>query len=204
MTDNRGRVAAFNPVGPSHMSLTTISDADAALLSASCVSATECVAITEFEQVLTFNPLAPALATPMAIDRTSNETATGLIGISCTSASQCVVLDFKGQELTLNPQAVGNPKPTPVAGGKLLFGLDCVAATSCVALGQKGTIVTFDPTAPGHVVSAKPAHGPFADTTCPTPKQCSVVARPNRIFTFDPGSVSSGSVATERRPAHGH
>jgi hypothetical protein len=72
-----------------------------------CPSATQCIAIDDTGQQVTFDPASPGAPspTPTAID-------TNVAGVACPTATQCTTVDQSGQEVRLTRPARA-PPPRP-------------------------------------------------------------------------------------------
>jgi hypothetical protein len=109
-----------------------------------CPTATQCTAVNNDAQQVTFDPANPGTPTPTTID-----TSNGLDGVACPSATQCTAVDGIGQQVTFDPASPGTPTPTPIDAVLRLAGVACPSATQCTAIDITGHQVTFDPASPG-------------------------------------------------------
>ena len=73
-----------------------------------CPSATQCTAVDQSGQQVTFNPASPGTPTPTAID------VHNLDGVACPTATQCTAVDVSGRQVTFNPASPGTPTPTTI------------------------------------------------------------------------------------------
>jgi hypothetical protein len=120
----------------------------------SCPTATQCTAVDNRGDVVTFNPLGSASVNGTKIDKGNR-----LSAIACPTATQCTAIDATGQELTFKPVAPGTPALTPLDSGAALAALACPSASRCVAVGGQGE-VTFDPASARHPTAVRIDVGP--------------------------------------------
>ncbi|HEY5165353.1 MAG TPA: hypothetical protein VIJ44_05315, partial [Acidimicrobiia bacterium] len=193
IVDGKGNVVVFDPATPSAAGTTSLNPGeDFGLESVTCVSATQCTAVSETKAV-TFNPAAPAGATPVVLGSKLLMTI-----VACPTATQCTAVDgIAGEALTFNPQA---PAPTtPVAvdseSDNQLLALVCPSATQCTTTSQGGRTITFDPqTGQGRAFTVDPSPGGDAigqetgvtAVACVSTSSCVAVDGAGRTMSFDP------------------
>ena len=142
------------------------------LRAVACPSASQCTAVDETGQQVTFNPASPGSPTPTAIDSYVN-----LFGVSCPSTTQCTAVDGGGREVTFNPTSPGTPTAIAIGGGSGLSGVACPLTTQCTAVDDSGYEITFDPTSPG-TPTATAIDGTTHNldgVACPSTTQCTAV-----------------------------
>ena len=140
-----------------------------------CPSASQCTALDESGQEVTFNPTAPGTPTPTTIDIGNT-----LFGLACPSASQCTAVESGGREVTFNPTAPGTPTPITIDTAGLNGPVACPSASQCTAVGG-GDEVTFNPTAPGTPtpITIDPGGNGLIGVACPSASQCTAVDNGN-------------------------
>jgi len=154
-----------------------------------CRSTTECVAVDDTGQQVTFNPKSPGTPAPSTID-----SGNGLSGIACPSGTQCTAGDFGGNEVTFNPTSPGSPTPH-VIDGNSLESVACASSNQCTAVDSSGNQVTFNPASPGSptLVQIDPVNIPLA-VACPSSSQCNAVETGGSEVAFDPTSSATPTV----------
>ena len=75
-------------------------DAGNTLTGLACPSASQCTAVDEAGQQVTFDPAAPGAPSPTTIDA-----GNALTGVACPSPRRCGAVDEAGQETTFDPTA---------------------------------------------------------------------------------------------------
>jgi hypothetical protein len=109
-----------------------------------CPAVSQCTAVDQSGNEVTFNPQSPGTPTPAPIDGT-----TPVNGIDCPSSTQCTAVDSAGKEITFNPTAPGTPTPTTIDGTNGINSVSCPSSTQCTAVDGKGQEVTFNPQSAG-------------------------------------------------------
>jgi hypothetical protein len=207
--DGEGRIVTFTPGSPTAPTATTLDPGeDFGLVDVICVSAAQCTAISQTKTV-TFNPAAPAGATPAPI------VLNGLLGrVACPSTTQCTAVDSLGNELTYNPLAPASPTKVSIdhefSNG--LLGIACPVVTQCTAVSAGTREITFNPQS-GAVttsVAVDPSSGGNAigqdsgiqAIVCASASACSAVDGNGQLLSFDPTApghpalirIDSGSI----------
>jgi hypothetical protein len=184
--------------GPIRLDQTT----GVSLAGVACPSASQCTAIDDAGQQVTFDPAAAATPTPTSIDITGDGY---LEAVACPSASQCTAVDSAGQEVTFDPKAPGKPTPTLIDSGNYLLGVACPSVRQCTAADYNGREVTFDPEAPGNPTTpilVERTTGYLDGVACPSVSQCTAVADAGQEVTFDP-KAPGAPTATTVESGHG-
>ena len=116
--------AGGGPGCPGTPTPTTI-DTTRQLAAVACPSSTQCTAIDNNGQQVTFDPTSPGTPTPTAID-----TGHSLAAVACPSSTQCTAVDVTGQQVTFDPANPGTPTPTTIDTGNALTGVIAVRKRS--------------------------------------------------------------------------
>jgi hypothetical protein len=152
------------------------------IASVACPSASQCTAVDEYGQEVTYNPAAPGTPAPATIDP-----GNGLVAVACPSTAQCTAVDYVGNQVTFNPTAPGTATPTTIDGTDTLSGgVACPSVTQCTAADASGRVVTFNPTAPASPTTTSIDTEAFEAVACPTASQCTAVDDAEDEVTFDP------------------
>lgn len=149
-----------------------------------CPSTSQCTAVGDDGQEVTFNPHSPGNPTAFAVTR--RLPYSGMI--ACPSVTQCTVVSAN-RAVTFNPRAPLHRSPIRLAGGvDTLDGeLACPAARQCSVIVGDGRLETFDPR------TRRQLHGLVVDPlatklrsavyvgggkelSCPTTSRCIVLA----------------------------
>ena len=160
-----------------------------AIVAVSCPSGATCVAVTGGGGAVTFDPRAPASATPATIDTVPPT------GLACPQTSRCVSVDGSGNVVTFDPAAPSSPSSDPVDAGHSLTGVACVpGGARCVAVDASGNAMAFDPAAPG-APSADPLESgiKLVAVACPDQTVCVAIDSADRELTFDPQALAGPS-----------
>jgi hypothetical protein len=75
------------------------------LIAVACPSVSQCTAIDDVFEELTFNPSSPGTLTFADISDINSTNATYPTTIVCPSVGQCTVVDDSGSELTFDPDS---------------------------------------------------------------------------------------------------
>ena len=122
------------------------------------MTASQCTAVDDFRQEVTFNPTSPGDPTPVSIDG-----GAVLQSVACPSATQCTAVANDGNELTFDPTAPGHPSPFMIDSNGDVNGVACPTTTQCTAVDSFGYEVTFEPRrARGHNAGADQHRRPRA------------------------------------------
>lgn len=175
----------------------TISSGNVAVFgSVACPSTGQCTAVDLENHEVTFDPRAPAMEPPIAIDGAGNS----MSGVACPSASQCTAVDGHGREVTFDPSAQTSRSralaPVSIEDDNLngkphaLNGVACPLPSQCTAVDGGGQEVTFDPQSPGaptpvEIDPNKTVHK-LGAVACPSRSQCTALDASGRAVTFDP------------------
>jgi hypothetical protein len=184
--------ASLSWSGPIRLDQTT----GVSLAGVACPSASQCTAIDDAGQQVTFDPAAAATPTPTSIDITGDGY---LEAVACPSASQCTAVDSAGQEVTFDPKAPGKPTPTLIDSGNYLLGVACPSVRQCTAADYNGREVTFDPEAPGNPTTpilVERTTGYLDGVACPSVSQCTAVDYTGHQVTFDPKAPTTPTTTT--------
>ena len=170
-----------------------------------CPAATQCTAIDQQGNEVTFNPEAPANVTALSI--------TGAIptAIACPSAVQCTAVDSGGVEATFNPQTARLITSAAVDSQGIPISVDCPTAVQCTAVDLSGNEASFDPTTGARIGKESPdlidSGRTLVAVDCTSPTMCTAVdngsqnAGPDGI-TFDPTEPQvTGETTVEGSPA---
>jgi hypothetical protein len=168
------------------------------LSAVACPLQTQCTAVDQVGQEVTFNPTASTSSgTPVLID-----TGGQLTSIACPSSTQCTAVDLTGDEVTFNPTSPTTPTLENVdsQGGQgevTGVAVSCPSSTQCTAVDDqaKGEEVTFDPTT-GNQVSAAVVGVNMSSLSCPSTSQCVAVTEGGNEVAFDPVSPSGATAAS--------
>ncbi|MDQ6804281.1 MAG: hypothetical protein M3065_04810 [Actinomycetota bacterium] len=168
------------------------SPASHGMFGVACPSATQCTAVDNVGQQVTFNPTAPGTPTPTTIDATNV-----LNAVACPSPTQCTAVDNGGREVTFSPTAPGTPTPTMIDNSNRLNGVACPAATQCTAADTVGQQITFNPTAPGSPTATQIDNSNVLNgVACPSATQCTAVDSVGAQVTFNPSASSVPAPST--------
>lgn len=157
----------------------------------SCISATDCVILSNFGWESVFNPQSSTGAT---LSNTGDAATTSL---ACPSATECVGGSWAGAEITFNPTSPGTPSinalPDGVSGGPLV---SCASRTDCVFAVDNKSVEGNPETG---TWTGEPA--PYSDTpdalTCNTSDQCVAVDGTGHSYFAKPSTpaVAKASVS---------
>src|SRR5207248_7524728 len=89
-----------------------------------CPSTSQCTAVDDTGQVLTFNPGSPGNPVSITVNG-----AQGLNAIACPSTSQCTAVGGGGVAVTFNPASPGVLAPIAIDGSHKLNGVACPSST---------------------------------------------------------------------------
>ena len=163
-----------------------------------CPSTTQCTALDDVGNEVTFDPASPGTATPVTVDSGGT-----LSGVACPSSTQCTAVNgsvnnVTATEITFNPSSGGVVTSATVDPGAILEGVACPSTTQCTALNAYQTEDTFNPTSPGTVTSASFSPGGlFSGLACPSTNQCTAVGGGGNSggeeASFDPTSPGNPS-----------
>jgi hypothetical protein len=152
------------------------------LAGVACPSATQCTAVDDNGQELTFNPATPGGSPLQKVD----SSGFSMTGIACPSATQCTAIDSGGDEVTFNPNDPGTPTAYSAGGVYSLQSVACPTTTQCTVLGYDADIFSFNPASFGSPASV--SFNPFdlyGGLACPSTSECAGV-------TTTGGEVSVG------------
>ncbi len=157
-----------------------------------CPAASQCTAVDDSGQQVTFNPTTPGIPAPTKID-----SAHILRGVACPSTSQCTAVDDFGQQVTFNPTTPGIPAPTKIDSARTLVGVACPSANQCTAVDGFGQQVTFNPTTPGTPTPTTIDTSPnLRAVACPSLGQCTAVDGFGQQVTFNPTTPGTPTPTT--------
>jgi hypothetical protein len=192
LVDGAGNVVVFDPSSPSTSASTSLDPGqDFGLVGVTCVSSTQCTAISQTKE-WTFDPTAPggvASATSATID-----TLAGFArALVCPLATQCTAVDESGHETTFDPQTGVTAGPVSLATSPYtqFDAVACPSAALCVAADLSGQLTSFDP-ATGQAVARVAARG-VHDVTCPTATGCVADDGYGHALTFTAGTTAAPS-----------
>ncbi len=193
----KGQEETFNPASPGSPAPTTPLDPGHTLTGVACLSVSECVAVGDGGQEMTFDPSSPATASVSTIGG-----GVGLGAVVCPSTSQCSALAGVGQEVTFDPASPGAASPVTIDPGlvqtsnssNFLTGMACPSTTECVAVDTMGRAVKGDPTSSAAwtveqvaTVDAVSGAGELSSIACPSTTQC--------VLADFAGNVFAGTIA---------
>ena len=177
--------AALSWSGPTKIDGTNV------LAGVACPSTSQCTAVDDVGQQVTFDPASPGTRTPTAIDHNSEGTL-DLSGVACPATSQCTAVDSYGFQVTFDPISPGTPTPTSIDqahGNPYLDAVACPSTSQCTAVDvQNGDEVTFDPKSPGTPTDPYLGTSSLTGVACPSTSQCTAVSGGGGVVTFDPTS----------------
>ena len=111
--------------------------ANASLSGISCLSASDCVAVGSYTDVLGHQHSSAQLWNGSSWRVLANVPGTGLAGVSCTRASFCIAVGSVIDQWTGKGwKELAGP---PGSSGSLLRGVSCVTASFCMAVGTDGS-----------------------------------------------------------------
>ena len=180
-------------------------DGTNALTGVACPSTSQCTAVDDAGEQVTFDPASPGTPTPTTIDQPDLDGYGDLIGVACPSTSQCTAVDEFGNEVTFDPASPGTPTPTwlGIVGGNDDFasGVACPSTSQCTVVDADGEQGTFDPASLG-TATWTPIDGNtyYASNgvACPSTSQCTAVGSDGSAqqVTFDPASPGTPTPTT--------
>jgi hypothetical protein len=154
-----------------------------ALEGVACPALTQCTAVDQNGDEVTFDPANPQIEAVVPI-------ASALVAVACPSVHQCTAITAT-QELTFDPTSPGKAQPITIDLSGLVA-LSCPSATQCTAIDSQAGITTFNPTTSGSSWSPTTGQG-LADTiaiACPSARQCTAVGD-GAEETFDPTAIGN-------------
>jgi len=159
------------------------------LTDVACPAAGQCTAVADAGREVTFDPAAPAAATPSGLDSGKNQVA-----VACPSAALCASVDDTFDETTFDPNAPSGAQVTDLPGD-YTENVACPSTTQCTVVFEQptrqgtyvGAEMTFDPNAPGVPTRwvIDNVNG-FLSVSCPALNQCTATDRSGNEMTFDP------------------
>jgi hypothetical protein len=163
------------------------------LLAVACPAVTQCTAVDDQGNAVTFDPGSPDGARTTTIDSGGY-----LSSIACPSISQCTTVDGGGQEVTFNPASPGAPAIHMIFAGGFIAGVACPTTSQCTAAGDQGGEVTFNPNAPpsNPTPIAVDGSNQINAVACPTVTQCTAVDVNGNEATFNPTSPGGAVPST--------
>jgi hypothetical protein len=102
-------------VGPDRQLL---ADQSARFIGLACPTRSQCTAVAEGGEAVTFRPTSPTRPPRTEVDNLAPVNA-----IACPSADQCTLVDSSGVEVTFNPRAPHDRSSQEIDGNGFLFGL---------------------------------------------------------------------------------
>lgn len=169
------------------------------LYGVACPSTTQCTAVDEWGQAITFNPSAPGSPKPVTLDSWGDGANGGFQGISCPSTAQCTAVGGGpdgGDAVTFNP---ASPKDASSMALHVDGAVSCPSISQCTTVSQAGgQEETFDPQSSS---SSAPvtlnSDLQFVDVSCPAVSQCTAVDdQEGDEITFDPASPGAPTPAS--------
>jgi hypothetical protein len=191
-----GSEMAFDPGTQTTASRTQNNQIDPhPLESVSCPSETQCTAVDDEGDEVTFDPLSLGSATIAGLEGDAFDS------VSCPVADQCTAVDIGGREITFDPQA-----PTPftfatIDRGVSLSSVACPSAGLCIAVDQDGRAVEGDPDV-GSPWTIEPITGAasLSAVSCPSLGLCVVVDSAGDAFVGSEASSPSPAPASAASP----
>jgi hypothetical protein len=98
-----------------------------------CVSVSQCTAVDENGNEVTFNATAPTATVATSVDRGND-----LLAVACPSASQCTAVDTAGREVTFDPSRAAGAVALRISRSNQLDSVDCPSASECVTVDDVG------------------------------------------------------------------
>jgi hypothetical protein len=181
----------FDPAAPGRPTPTTI--ATSQLYAVACPSITQCTAVDNAGEEVTFDPRSRGRSAPSVIDHGHL-----LFSVACPKTHQCTVVDNSGRELTFDPKAPHVARPKAVDGRRSLDVVACPSAVQCTAVEEFGSggEVTFDPAVPSHRMRVIADRGQYVfGLACPTVSDCVTLS-----WKWNESSRSYSTDAVEGNP----
>ena len=182
------RQFTFDPRPPGAVISTTLDgnlmpSGAAALTAVACPSVSQCTAVDNFGNEITFDPRARADGVPVSINRYSQ-----LWGIACPAARQCTAAGAHGRVFTFDPTRPATATATVVGPPEFpLVPVACPSSRQCTVVGRDGREVTFDPVSPGARTRARVVGNDEVDAVaCPSARRCTAIGLDGRVVTFAP------------------
>ena len=204
LVDADGSEVAFDPSAPTPAAAQI--DAIASLDAIACPSMTQCTAVDDAGNEVTFDPHSPGSPVPHAI-------AGGVMlqSVACPSTSECVAT-YAGtgttHEITFDPVSPGTPRAVKIDSEAGQAGsapyVACPTTSQCTAMSSFRDYTdwdTFNPTSPATVtkgsvaqIDAGFAGDAVAGLSCPSSRSCVVISGLGYVATFNPSSTSGAQV----------
>jgi hypothetical protein len=171
--DNATNEFTFNPltVNPVTGAPRWTSVAGSPLTAVACPQASQCTAVDDSGDEVTFNVRAPGNPRDVAIDAPND-----ILALSCPSTGQCTAVDDTGLEVTFDPVSgtvITGPIPIDDVS---LNGVSCPAVAQCTAVDSSGRAVTFNPGSPaGATPVAIRGANALEAVACPSVAECVAV-----------------------------
>jgi len=108
-------------------------DSYGSLTGVACPSTSQCTAVDDLGQEVTFDPVAPGSPSSVTID-----SGASIAAVTCPSATECTAVDNLGQEVTFSPAAPAGATPDQIPGADSLTSISCSSTTQCVAVDVTG------------------------------------------------------------------
>jgi hypothetical protein len=158
------------------------------LQAVACPSATQCTAVGDQGDMMTFNPSTLAIVKNKNITHPS---ATGFYDLACVSTTVCVAGDTVGYMFEFNPTTgvLTTPKKLFDSSGAQFNGIACASGTQCTAVNQVGIEYTFNPAAlplTAHRATLTSNADPLQGIACPATNRCIAGDQTGNAQTFDP------------------
>jgi hypothetical protein len=152
-----------------------------------CARASQCTAVDETGDEVTFDPKGGAVLSTAAVD----PGARAVFALTCPSAWQCTAVDLAGNAVTFNPRSPASISSRQLARNRALLGVACPTIRQCTAVDQDRREITFDPGKPGsrRGVSLGIQLGTgITGLACPSVTRCVVVDGGGEVVGFNPRS----------------
>lgn len=151
-----------------------------------CALVSQCTAIDETGDEVTFDPKTSAALGVATVD----PGAQAIYSLACPSAKQCTAVDLGGNAVTFDPRSPANSSSRRLAGSHdALLGIACPSTSQCTAVDQDRYEITFDPKRSGPARRALLGTRLGTGTTglaCPSATRCVVVDGAGQVVAFNP------------------
>lgn len=150
-----------------------------------CPLISQCTAIDELGDEVTFDPRGGAITTAATVD----PGARVVYSLTCPSAMQCTAVDLDGRAVTFNPQSPAKRASRLLAPRRALLAVACPSRFQCTVVDSRGDESTYNPWGARrgpHVWLRAEAGSGITGLACPTVTRCVVVDGAGEFVGFDP------------------
>lgn len=201
-----GREVTFDPATANSVLATASTSAQ--LYGVACPSATQCTAMDQGGQEVTFDPSNPGSASQVRVDSTGAGAGPKPTAIACPSSVRCAIVDLiSGAAISFNPRSPRGARPALIATGAANVGLACPSAANCTAValirrsgepGSSGAVVVLNGLSRQERASFKLASATPTAVACASQVQCTVTDSSGGVYTFNPGRPPASVNALRR------